>query len=72
MQTLSVAISDVEYSKFGIQGTSFAFSDFVDLISKELMRQNLNACVNLAQKYGLSDMTLDEINAEIDAVRQYA
>jgi hypothetical protein len=72
MQTLSVAISDVEYSKFGIKGYSFNFTDFVELISKELFKQNLNACVNLAEKYGLSTMTMEEINNEVAAVRQNA
>jgi hypothetical protein len=72
MQTLNIAISDIECNKFGIKGNSFNFSDFLDLVSKELMRQNLNSCVNLAEKYGLSTMTMDEINEEVKAVRLHA
>jgi hypothetical protein len=32
----------------------------------------INSCVNLAEKYGLSTMTMDEINEEVKAVRQRA
>jgi hypothetical protein len=72
MQTLSVDVSDVECSVFGITETKFKFSDLVDTISRALMRKNLTDCVQLAERYGLSDMSLDDINAEIEAVRQNA
>ena len=55
MRTLSMSISDVEYSE-----------------SKELMRQNLNRSVALAEKYGLSSMTMEEITNEVKAVRKNA
>ena len=41
-------------------------------MSKELTRQNLNKCLELAEKYGLSKMSMDEITNEIKAVRQNA
>jgi hypothetical protein len=33
------------------------------------MRQNLNKCLELAEKHGLSSMTMEEINEEVKAVR---
>lgn len=72
MRTLSVAISDIEYNKFGFKNAELNFSEFVDVVGRELMRQNLNECVSLAEKYGLSSMTMDEITQEVKAVRQYA
>jgi hypothetical protein len=72
MRTLSVSISDIEYSKFGISSERLNFTDFTDLISRELMRQNLNRSVALAEKYGLSSMTMEEITNEVKAVRQNA
>jgi hypothetical protein len=72
MRTLNVSISDIEYSKFGIKNDTLTFSDFIDLVSKELTRQNLNKCLELADKYGLSKMTMDEINNEVKAVRKNA
>ena len=72
MRTLNVTISDIEYNKFGIQKDSFSFTDFIDLVSKELAKQNLNKCLELANKYGFSSMSMDEITTEIKAVRKNA
>jgi hypothetical protein len=70
MRTLNISISDVEYNQFGITTEQLTFTDFIDLLSKKLMRQNLNHCVALAEKYGLSAMTTDEITDEVKAVRK--
>jgi len=72
MKTLNVSISDIEYDKFGIKGDKLAFSDFIDIISRELASQNLDKCITLAEKYGLSGITMDEINEEVKAVRNNA
>ena len=72
MRTLNVAISDIEYSKFGIPGERLNFTEFIDIVGREIMRQNLNRCVALAEKYGLSSMTMDEITDEVKAVRKNA
>jgi hypothetical protein len=72
MKTLSISISDLEYNKFGIKDSKLNFSDFVDIVSKELTRQNLSKSIELAEKYGLSKMTMDEITNEVKAVRKDA
>ena len=72
MRTINVAISDIEYSMFGIPSERVNFTDLIDLVSRQLMRQNLNRSVELAEKYGLSSMTMEEISNEVKAVRQYA
>jgi hypothetical protein len=72
MKTLNVTISDIEYSRFGIPDERMNFTDFIELVGRELMRQNLNRCVALAEKYGLSTMTMEEITNEVKAVRQNA
>jgi hypothetical protein len=72
MRTLNIAISEVEYGKFGIPCEQLSFTDFIDIVTKELMRQNLDRCVALAKKYGLSSMTMEEITNEVKAVRQNA
>ncbi len=72
MRTLNVSISDLEYNKFGLKTDNLPFSDFVDIISKELTRQTLNKCLELAKKYGLSKMTIEDINKEVKAVRKNA
>ena len=72
MKTLNIAISDVEYTKFGITNNVLSFTDFVDLVSKELMRENLSTVTDSAARFGLSAMTMEEITAEVKAVRQNA
>jgi hypothetical protein len=69
MKTLSISITELEFNKFGINREKFTFTEFVEIISNELMRQNLDKCIELAEKYGLSEMTMDEINEEVKAVR---
>ena len=72
MRTLNVSISEIEYNKFGLKDDKLTFSDFIDIVSKELTRQNLNKCLELADKYGLSKMSMDEIANEVKAVRKNA
>ena len=72
MRTLNVSISDNEFNKFGIKNDKLNFTDFVDIVSKELTRQNLNMCIELAERYGLSKMTMEEITNEVKAVRSNA
>jgi hypothetical protein len=69
MKTLNVSISDLELDKFGIKEEKLTFSEFVDIVSKELTRQTLNKCIELSEKYGLSKMTMEEITKEVKAVR---
>ncbi|HRH57104.1 MAG TPA: hypothetical protein PLS10_05585 [Chitinophagales bacterium] len=72
MKTLNISISEVEFNKFGLKKDKLAFSDFVEIVSKEISKQTLKNCVELAGKYGLSKMTMDEITKEVNAVRKNA
>ena len=69
MRTLSIAISDFEYKRFGITNNIIPFSDFVDMVSKELMKKTMKETVNSAQLSGLSAMTMEDITKEVQAVR---
>ena len=72
MRTLNVSISEIEYNKFGLKNDKLTFTEFIDLVSKELTRQNLNKCIVLAEKYGISKMTMYDITSEVKAVRRNA
>jgi hypothetical protein len=72
MRILNVSISDIEYNKFGIKNDNLSFTDFIEIVSRELSKQNLEKCIELANKHGLSKMTIDEITEEVKAVRQNA
>jgi hypothetical protein len=72
MKTLNVAISDVEYTKFGLTNNVLSFSDFVDIVSKEIMRENMNTAITQADICGISSMTTEDITSEVQAVRRNA
>jgi uncharacterized protein YjgD (DUF1641 family) len=72
MLTLNVSISDIEFQQFGLKEQQLTFTEIIDLVSKELSRQNLDKCLQLSEKYGISNMTMDEITNEVKAVRQNA
>jgi hypothetical protein len=72
MKTINITISELEYNKFGIKNETLPFSDFIELISRELIRQNLYRCVELSEKYSLSALTTEDIRKEIKAVRKNA
>jgi hypothetical protein len=72
MKTINVAISDVEYAKFGITNNVLSFTDFVDIVSKELMRENIEASITQASICGISSMTMEDITSEVQAVRRNA
>jgi hypothetical protein len=69
MRTLNVSISDMEFNDLGIKNENITFTEYTELVRREVMRNNLNNCLALAEKYGLSPMTMNEINEEIKSVR---
>jgi dsDNA-specific endonuclease/ATPase MutS2 len=72
MRTLNVSISYNEYKLYGIKKDCLTFADMMNVISRALAVQNLDKCVELAKQYGISEMTVEEIDEEIKVTRQYA
>lgn len=70
MKTLNVSISDIEFKKFGFKSDNLSFSDFLDIVSKELSKQRLKESLKLAEKFGFSELTMDEITKEVKAARK--
>ena len=69
VKSLNISISDIEFNKFGLTKDNLSFSELVEIINRELIRQNLDKCLELSEKFGLSSMTMDEISHEVKAVR---
>ena len=70
MHTVQLKVSDTDFLKYNLGSENeIKFSDLIKKISLEYARQALVACNKIAQKNGLSEMTLDEINAEIKAAK---
>ena len=72
MRTINISISDLEYNKFGLTEDKLSFSEFIDIVSRELARQNLREAVKLGEKYGNSKTTMKDIDKEIKSVRKNA
>jgi hypothetical protein len=69
MQTIQIKISNTDLQKYNLESREIKFTDLVDLISREYARKALLECNEIAKQEGLSEMTMDEINAEIKAIR---
>lgn len=72
MRTLNISISDIEYNKFGLKKEKLSFSELLEIVNKELQKLNLKKSVELAEKYNLSKLSMDEITDEVKAVRKNA
>ena len=62
MRNILVSISDIEFDKFGLQSDDYTFSEFLDIISSELLKQRMKESSILAEKFGLSEIEMDETN----------
>ncbi len=69
MRTIQIKVSEADFQKYNLGNGEIKFPDLVELISREYARKSLLECNEIAQQVGLSNMTMDEINAEIKAMR---
>ncbi|MFT4095076.1 MAG: hypothetical protein QM640_15700 [Niabella sp.] len=69
MKILQIKVSESDFKRYNLGSDEIKFTDLVDSINKEYARKALIESNELAEKYGLSKITLDEINGEIKAVR---
>jgi hypothetical protein len=69
MKSVNIQISDFEFNQLGLDKSDLSLSELIDIIEKKITKQTLERSIQLADKYGLSKMTMDEINDEIKAYR---
>ena len=69
MKSVKIEISDFEYKQLGLNKRTFSFSELIEIISKRITKQALERSIQLADQYGLSKMTMEEIDDEIKAHR---
>jgi predicted CopG family antitoxin len=72
MRTLTISVSESEYEKFGLKKENISFSELLDILEREIARKNLREAVKLGKKYGFSNITMEEIDKEIKAIRANA
>ena len=69
MKSIKVQISDVELNQLGLNKEIVSFYELENLIEKKIIKQTQEKSIQLANEYGLSDMTMEEINEEVKAYR---
>jgi len=69
MKSVNIQISDFEYNQLGLDKKTISFSELIDIIGKKITKQTLERSIQLANKYGLSKMTMKEIDDEVKAYR---
>jgi hypothetical protein len=69
MRTLTVTIEESDFLKLGLKDREISFSELRDKISTEYAREALLKCHQIAEDTGLANMTLTDINAEIQTAR---
>ncbi len=72
MKTLTVPINEFDFVKFGFESDTISFAELQKKISLAYAKEALARCHKIAQDTGLSEITLQEINVEIQAVRTHA
>lgn len=69
MKIVNVEISDIEFKELGLKKNTMSFSELLEIIGRRISKQALERSIELSEKYGLSNMTMDDINEEIKSVR---
>ena len=69
MRTVQIKVSEKDFQKYNLGEEEIKFSDLVEAISLEYAKKALLECNDIARQVGLSEMTMEEIDAEIKAVR---
>lgn len=72
MKTLSVSINDTDFARPGFKDAKISFPELKEKLSIEYAREAMQKCQKIAEETGLSKITIDEIDAEIRAVRNEA
>ncbi len=70
MKTISVKIKSDQISKYGLRENAIVdFSELVDKITRDFALQALENAQSEAVSAGLSNLTAEEINAEVRSLR---
>lgn len=69
MKSVTVQIPDLEFDQLGLDKSTLSLSELIEIIGKRITKQTLEKSIRLASKYGLSEMTLKDIDDEVKAHR---
>ncbi len=66
---ISVNINENDFKRFGLNSSKINWDDLVKIIKTELSMEALTKCKIISERMGLSKISLEEINKEIENVR---
>ena len=69
MKSVNIQLSDFEFNQLGLKKNNLSLSELIEIIEKKITKQTQEKSIQLAEKYGLSKMTMEEIDEEIKAHR---
>ncbi|WP_140160574.1 hypothetical protein [Algoriphagus antarcticus] len=69
MKTVNLQLSDFEFDELGLNKNTLLFSELIEIIERKITKRTLEKSMQLADKYGLSKMTMEQIDDEIKAQR---
>lgn len=69
MKILNVNITETDWKKYNFQNELINFETLVEKLKTEFALQALRSCQLIAEKVGLSQLSMEDIDAEINEVR---
>jgi len=72
MKTVQLLVNDKDYLKYGFSNNRMTLSKFREKIEIELFQKSIEKSLKIAKETGLSEMSLKDINTEIEKVRKSA
>mgnify|MGYP006298772983 CR=1 FL=1 len=69
MKSVNIQISDAEFKQLGLDKSTLSFSELIEIIGKKMTKETLEKSIQLANKYGISKLTMEEIDEEVKAHR---
>ena len=70
MKTITVTVDPKDISRYGLEETSkMELSELVNKINRDFAKQALKNAQSVAKETGLSNLSVEEIDQEIRAVR---
>lgn len=72
MKIITVSINEDELQEYGLTKDAIKFEELLDKIKMEIAKKTVKSSQEIAKTTGLSELTLEEIQAEINEVRKNA
>ena len=69
MRTVTVRMPDEDFKRLGISSDSISIYELMDILHRDATIQAMMSSYALSRKQGLPELTMEEIDEEVKAVR---